>query len=482
MASTGTKLSFGIGSAAEGIKNVAFTLFLLFFYVQVHGLSASLAGTALFIALCFDAITDPVAGYLSDSWQSRWGRRHPFMYVAAIPLAITFYFVFSPPEGLSQWALFAWLTGFTVLTRGFMTLYFVPHIALGAELSEDYEERTAIVSYRTAFGIIGTLAVYGSVSLFFPEGEDGARGQLNNNNYPPFALTCAVLMWLVIWISAAGTHSQIPRLRSIEAKPEPFHFFGVFKETRSALTNPNFRIVFFATLSSYVMSGVNVALSLFIFTFFWELTTQDMQLVLMIMPFGVLLGVPFTKYIHRWFDKKPAIVFGMAWWAALQLLPIILRLIGWFPENGASELIYLLAGIAFIQGVGISFGTVTVGSMIADIVDEQELRTGLRQEGVFFAALSFSAKATSGLGGLVAGVGLDLIGWPQGVAIKTAADVAPEAITQLGLLYGPLVASFGLIAIWLYTRYSLDRNKHAAIVVALRTRRSAPSTTATDTV
>ena len=270
MASTGTKLSFGIGSAAEGIKNVAFTLFLLFFYVQVHGLSASLAGTALFIALCFDAITDPVAGYLSDSWQSRWGRRHPFMYVAAIPLAITFYFVFSPPEGLSQWALFAWLTGFTVLTRGFMTLYFVPHIALGAELSEDYEERTAIVSYRTAFGIIGTLAVYGSVSLFFPEGEDGARGQLNNNNYPPFALTCAVLMWLVIWISAAGTHSQIPRLRSIEAKPEPFHFFGVFKETRSALTNPNFRIVFFATLSSYVMSGVNVALSLFIFTFFWE--------------------------------------------------------------------------------------------------------------------------------------------------------------------------------------------------------------------
>ncbi|MEE8245200.1 MAG: MFS transporter, partial [Pseudomonadales bacterium] len=113
-----TKLSFGIGQAAEGIKNNAFTLFLLFFYVQVHGLSASLAGTALFIALIFDAVSDPIAGYLSDSWRSRWGRRQPFMYASAVPLAIAFYFTFVPPEGLSQWGLFAWLTGFTVLTRG----------------------------------------------------------------------------------------------------------------------------------------------------------------------------------------------------------------------------------------------------------------------------------------------------------------------------------------------------------------------------
>ena len=476
MVSTSTKINFGVGSAAEGIKNVAFSLFLLFFYVQVHGLSASLAGTALFIALCFDAISDPVAGYISDSWRSKWGRRHPFMYAAAIPLAVSFYFVFVPPEGLGQWALFAWLTGFTILTRAAMTLYYVPHVALGAELSEDYEERTSIVSYRTAFSIIGSLAVFGAVGLFFPEGEDGARGQLNNENYPAFALTAGLIMWLAIWASAAGTHKEIHRLRKIETEPEPFNFLGVFRESRIALANPNFRIVFFATLSSYVMNGVNVALSLFVFTFFWELTTQDMQMVLMVMPFGVLLGVPFTKCVHRIFDKKPAIVFGMAWWAGLQLLPIFLRLLDWFPENDAPELANILIGIAFIQGVGISFGTVTVGSMIANILDEQELKTGRRQEGMFFAALSFSAKATSGLGGLVAGVGLDLINWPRGEAIKTAADVDPEIITRLGMLFGPLVAVFGIIGIWLYTRYSLDRNKHAAIMAELKVRRAAAST------
>jgi|TARA_B110000259_G_scaffold188451_1_gene247611 GPH family glycoside/pentoside/hexuronide:cation symporter len=472
MLSTSSKLSFGIGSAAEGVKNVAFSLFLLFFYVQVHGLSASLAGMALFIALCFDAISDPVAGYISDSWRSRWGRRHPFMYAAAIPLGIAFYFVFTPPEDLGQWALFAWLTGFTILTRAAMTLYYVPHMALGAELSDDYEERTSIVSYRTAFSIFGALAVYGTVGIFFPEGEDGARGQLNNDNYPSFALTCGLVMWLTIWISAGGTHKEIPRLRTSEVKPEPFNFLGVFRETKIALTNKNFRVVFLAVLSSYVMNGVNVALSLFVFTFFWELSAQDMQMVLMIMPFGVLLGIPFTKFIHRRFDKKPAIVFSMAWWAVLQVLPVMLRLVGFFPDNGASELAYILAGIAFLQGVGTSFGTVTVGSMIADIVDEQELVTGRRQEGTFFAALSFSAKATSGLGGLVAGVGLDLINWPQAEAIQSAAKMDPEIITRLGLLFGPLVAFFGIAAIWFYSLYNLDRAKHTAILTELRKKRA----------
>ena len=169
-------MSFGIGQAAEGIKNNAFTLFLLFFYVQVHGLSASLAGAALFIALCFDAVSDPIAGYLSDSWRSRWGRRHPFMYASAIPLAIAFYFTFVPPDGLGQWGLFAWLTAFTVLTRLAMTLYHVPHIALGAEMSDDYEERTSIVGYRTAFGIIGSLLIFEDQSTKAVGGDDLSGG------------------------------------------------------------------------------------------------------------------------------------------------------------------------------------------------------------------------------------------------------------------------------------------------------------------
>ena len=125
-----TKFAYGIGQLAEGLKNSALSTFVLFYYNQVLGLSGTLAGTAILIALLFDAVSDPLAGSLSDNWQSRWGRRHPFMYASALPLGIAFFFLFSPPEGLSEFSLFLWLTVTVVLTRGAMTLYHVPHIAL----------------------------------------------------------------------------------------------------------------------------------------------------------------------------------------------------------------------------------------------------------------------------------------------------------------------------------------------------------------
>ena len=330
--------------------------------------------------------------------------------------------------------------------------------ARGAELSEDYEERTAIVGYRAVFGIVGTLLVYASVNVLFPEGEDGSSGQMDNHNYPRFALVCSLVMWLTIWISAAGTHKEIPRLPKVAAGREPFRLFGVLHETRMALGNANFRKLFFGVLLSYVMNGVNVGLSLFMFTFFWELDASDMQLVLLVLPVGVLLGTPLVKHFHRPFDKKPAVVLGTASWAALQLLPVVLRLLGFFPENSDPALVYMLAGVAFVQGIGVAQGVVSLGSMVADIVDEQELKTGRRQKDVFFAALSFAGKATSGLGGLVAGIGLDLTDWPRGEVIKTAADVDAEILVRLGLLFGPGVAVFGIAAVWFYTLYRLERS------------------------
>ena len=104
-----TKITYGFGQLAEGVKNTAFGTFLLLYYNQVLGLSGTLAGVAIFIALCFDAVTDPIAGSISDNFKSKWGRRHPFMYASAIPLAVAFYFLFAPPADLSSFALFIWM-------------------------------------------------------------------------------------------------------------------------------------------------------------------------------------------------------------------------------------------------------------------------------------------------------------------------------------------------------------------------------------
>jgi GPH family glycoside/pentoside/hexuronide:cation symporter len=138
-----TKLSYGFGAIAYGVKNNGFDYFLLLFYSQILGVEARMVGLALLIALVFDAFSDPIVGYLSDNTRSRWGRRHPWMYFAAIPVSIAYYFLWSPPGGLSGNQLFAYLVMLSILIRTLITLYEVPSSALAPEITRDYDERVA---------------------------------------------------------------------------------------------------------------------------------------------------------------------------------------------------------------------------------------------------------------------------------------------------------------------------------------------------
>ena len=149
--SVGLKLAHGFGAAAFGIKNNGFDYFLLLFYGTVIGLEPGLVGLAILIALVFDAVSDPLVGYWSDNFRSKWGRRHPFMYAAALPVAFSYFLLWNPPE-LSQTGLFLYLTCLAVLIRTFITFYETPSSALIPELSTDYDERTSLQSYRLFFG------------------------------------------------------------------------------------------------------------------------------------------------------------------------------------------------------------------------------------------------------------------------------------------------------------------------------------------
>jgi GPH family glycoside/pentoside/hexuronide:cation symporter len=111
--------------------------------------------------------------------------------------------------------------------------------------------------------------------------------------------------------------------------------------------------------------------------------------------------------------------------------------------------------------------------MMADVADEHELEAGRRQEGRFFGAVAFSCKSASGVGNIVAGVALDLIAWPRGQAIRSAADIAPETLIHLGIVYGPVVAGCAVVSVWCYTHYRLDRARHQAILEQLLARRRA---------
>jgi GPH family glycoside/pentoside/hexuronide:cation symporter len=150
-----------------------------------------------------------------------------------------------------------------------------------------------------------------------------------------------------------------------------------------------------------------------------------------------------------------------------QLIPVIARLAGEFPANGSEALVPLLCGFRLIQGMIVQQALVSFGSMMADVADEHELESGRRQEGVFFGAVAFSGKGATGFGNLVAGVALDLIRWPTGSGVQTAADIGPETIFRLGIVYGPAMAFFAIVAVWCYSHYHLTRERHQLILVAL---------------
>jgi Na+/melibiose symporter-like transporter len=470
----GIKVSYGVGQAAEGIKNAAFNVFVFFYYTQVLGLPTVYTGIAIGIALAVDSITDPLIGSLSDNWQGSNGRRHPFLYVSILPLGLFFIGLFNPPE-LQEFTLFLWLTVFSVGTRAMMTLYYVPHVSLGAELSEDFNERTEVVAYRYFFSYVGGILTYiiGFV-VYFPD------TQFNVEAYAPFGITLSLLMMASILVTALGTKRRIPHLPASRINRESVSILRVLHKTlleiRSALTNRSFRWLFAGVLIVFAMVGVDNALNLHMNTYFWELQGGGNLFFFAATPVGALIGTALASPLTRWFDKKPSVIIGTLCWALCQVIPVVLRLLGWFPENGTDELLYSLIVIKFIQGLGVVQALIAFNSMVADVVDEHELITGLRQEGIFFSSVSFSNKMTSGIGTVAAGFALALIDWPTGAAVQTAADIAPETIAWLGLIYGPIVSGFALVSAYCYSKYGLNRQRHAEIVeelAVLRERRAA---------
>ncbi len=196
------KFLYGLGFSSQGIKYALFQLFLFFYFSQILGLDPLSAGASSVIALLFDALNDPLVGTLSDRWKGgKWGRRHPFMLLSALPLGVFIYVLFTPPSGLDQLGLFAWLTFFSGMVRFSLTFFIVPGISLGAELSSDFNGRTSITNYRVMFSaIIAPFILLLGLVVFFTPTTGDANGLFNESTYSKFALLCGLLSCLVILI------------------------------------------------------------------------------------------------------------------------------------------------------------------------------------------------------------------------------------------------------------------------------------------
>ena len=449
-----TKLYYGFGAVANGAKSNGFNYLLLFYYSQVIGLRADLVSLGILIALVFDAISDPLVGYISDNTHSKLGRRHPYMYAAGVPVALAYYFLWSPPAW-DETGMFLYFVCMAVLIRTLITFYEIPATALVAELTDDYDQRTEMMSFRFFFGWWGglTMAVMNYL-VFLPEEKGGLEYVQGWSDY---GLTASIVIFISIYVSAIGTHKHIPHLRQ-PPSPAPFSFTKTKKEIKETLSNRSFFALFVSALLQAVAAGVSTSLSIYFSRHFWELTTTQIGYMNLPYFFSAFIALMLAPKVSRWLGKKKGgmTVLGIAF--AMAPMPYILRVLGLFPENGTDTLFWTLVVFNTVEVTLIIMSSSLIAAMIADVVEDSEVKTGRRSEGIFFAANSFAQKAVNGLGVVVAGQILAIIQFPTQAK---PGQVPEETLFDLAYIYVPTLLFFYFIALAVLSIYRINREDHS---------------------
>lgn len=464
------KSLYAVGDIADAMKNVALLQFLLFYLTAVLGMPGSLAGAALAIALAVDAVTDPLFGYMSDNTRSRWGRRHPYMFASGLPFALALGLLFSVPAIDSNWGLFAYVLTTLVVLRISFSAFILPYAALGAELSRDYHERSVIVTYRNFFNICANVAC---ITLGFGVFMAGG-GLLDREAYIPFGWTCAAIVLAATLVSASSTLGLRHRLPAVVAEGTP-GLVSFLREIRDVFRNPSFLILFLTVVIFWIAQGTAVSLGVHAFRYFWEAPTSAIQSILIANTAGLACGIPLSAFTLRRWEKKDVCAGGLILICVFLFVPPTLGIAGLMPAPGPT-LFLVLGVIAFTMGLVQTSVAISFWSMMADAADEHDFLFGSRREALYFSGLTFGLKCAVGLGTLVAGVALDLIGFPRGLAADPGMEIPADTIRNLGLIYGPGAAMISLLSVIVLVRYKLDRRELGRIQgeVARRDRTPAP--------
>ena len=457
------KLVFGFGQVAYGVR-VQISGLILLFYNQVMGLDAAAVSAAISLSLIIDAFWDPLFGHVSDNMRTRWGRRHPLMYAGVIPILIGYVLLWNPPQGLSSGLLSAYLLGVLLFLRLALSLYEVPSRALIPELAPDYHDRTVLLSYRYLLETFGrAAAAFISFGWFLRETAGNPNGQLALEGYGSMGWAVGVLAAVAVLVCALGTHHKI---RDLHQPPKrKVSLRQGLGEIGTTLYNWNLGVAVIAGLIAGISYGVTSGMYVYISTYFWQLPSSSIfQLVLV-----EVIAAPLAAFIApalsmRW-GKKAACITLFLLSVVTNNGPILLRLLGLWPGADSELFMPLMLADRVITGVLGTGGFIIVTSMIADITEESQVKTGRRSEGLLSTADGVLRNAVTGVGAVIPGLLLTVVGFPVGMA---ATAVPPEIVERLAWYYLPLTSGMSTISILVWAFYRIDKAQHDANLAKVR--------------
>ena len=450
-----TKVLYASGAVANVIKQRGLQTFLLIFYNQVVGLPAQMVATAIMIALIFDAFVDPTVGQISDNFRSKLGRRHPFMYAAALPVALAYFAIWNPPAWSPQ-AIFAYMLVFLLIIRLFDTFFELPSSALLAELTRNYDERTSIIALRSLCGVVGGASMtFLAYQVLLKENPDGTGGILARDGYFSYGVVAGLIIFTFILASSWGTHSRIPYLSQPPARK--ITVGGMLKEVGATLNNRSFVVLTISGMFMSISLGIKYALELYFSLYFWEFKQSQLAIMTIASIIASVIGASLVSKVAKRLGKRKAAITMFAGAVVALVAPICLRLLGLMPPNGTDLLFWIMFVDVILNGAMATMTGVMLSSMMADVVEDSQVKTGRRSEGLLMSADNLFKKIVSGVGVFVSGLVLAAVAFPD-KAQRGAVD--PEILRNLALVYVPVICCFYAVAILCLFLYRIDKQIH----------------------
>jgi len=464
-ATNGTMWTYGFGSIAVGIKNNLLGTYLLIYYNQVLGVDAWLVTLALSIALITDAFTDPMIGIWSDRVRHKWGRRHPFMYAAILPFALSYYYILQDPGQLSQSEHFIRLLVLMFILRISMTFYEIPRGALAPELTKDYDQRTQISGIGMALGWIGGAGISYIYSAYYL-----GDSYLNKEAYAEMAFLGGLGIFISTVITTLGTHKHIPNLHK---PPErKFEWRSFLPEAKETLSNKSWIVLFCSGCIYSLLVGLDTNAGTYYNQFLWQFKPADIAIygicmTLSIIFFSMFLG----PYLARGMDKKKVAVSIFMTSIFLGPLPYVFRLMdiylgtSIFPVNGSDTLWWIMLFHACITATLGSLGFIIIGSMSMDIVEDVQRTTGRRSEGLLGTVTGMVHKIIGAGGTIIAGIIITFSGFDTpGASLEFKETTAIATFSTIHIICGFILPLFSTLLILLY---SIKKEDHSGNITEL---------------
>ena len=437
-----TLLAYALPALALAMPTIPAYVYLPTFYAETLGLGLAATGAVLLVARMLDVFTDPLVGVISDRFPTRWGRRKPWILLGGVLAALALVQLFQPPPEVTTGYLLVWSV---VLYLGW-TLVAVPYTAWGAELSDDYDERSRITGAREAAMIVGIIGASSMPAMVTAMGYDQQQG-------------LATVAWLAIAIGVPSIGFLLWRVREVDrARARPLASVSMLTASREILRNkPCVRL-----LSAWFINGLANGLPAVLFLLYLQHGLGAGETAQ-----GVLILAYFVSGIAAiplWLRLSARIGKHRAWCSAMILACLAFV---WVPLLGEGDLVAFFV-ICVLTGMALGADLALPPAMQADVVDLDSLRTGKRRAGVFFALWSMATKLALACAVGLAFPVLDLLGFEAGGVNS------PAAILALAILYAGVPTLLKVIAIAVTWNHPITAKRQAVIQKAISRRLRSP--------